>query len=813
MKITKNKLAAAVVLSLLACSTCQSVWADEVYVDAKTIDSAGTYNVKAGNFDDKLINIQGDDTSSNTVTLNIEKNGSLTISRKGSAAIIDIYSGDDTPLLDNKPNDITINGNLNLVVDCDNKDNCSDARAINLLNNNDQFTINGDVSIKVDNLKTSYDEYSADGIRVYSGSATIIGNLIVDGINAASTDSYGQHGAVTGVYSTTIGDREGAYVNGFTSHIVLGSTSNNEIIIKNVHAASEAGDTSAIGIVSEGDHSIVDVNGKAEITDINAKSNNGHAESIALFANNHGIININDDLSIDNIEGKGTTNEVVALQVDKGGIINVNEAQNANRMIKIVGDIDGGDRDAGDHITLNLLNKNSSLTGASMGNVDMQLSNGATWHVKNRHLVNDATYDADSKDSYVHSLSGTGGILQIDMDASKNSGNNTVSIEEHSGEHFINLLNVNSSHITTGANGTVFVNVIQENGLFKVQSSENGLYWQTYELDRKEDNGLTEWYLKEAKKQEENNEAKPTTSVSTLLSTVTAGYDTWRNDADKLNERMGELRLNGQGHDGVWVRMKGSEFGRQGSNGAYTNKQYTYQLGYDVASTTQDAQTTYTGIAAEYGKGNLSFEHGTGTMKSFGLGLYQTKIRESGHYLDFICKYDTYKNDFHVADTAGNPISGKYSNHAMSMSAEYGRQSKLNHGWYIEPQGELTVGYMWGNDFVTSNHIRVEQKNMPALIGRLGVNIGRNIGDKATFYVKASVNHDFLGEYDVHMTDMTTGDRLDASDRFGSSWFDYGAGFSVKAAKNCYAYFDIERAVGGEYKKNWDWNAGIRWNF
>ncbi len=56
--------------------------------------------------------------------------------------------------------------------------------------------------------------------------------------------------------------------------------------------------------------------------------------------------------------------------------------------------------------------------------------------------------------------------------------------------------------------------------------------------------------------------AKPTTSVSTLLSTIMAGYDTWRNDMDKLNERMGELRVSGTQTEGIWARIKGCQFGR-----------------------------------------------------------------------------------------------------------------------------------------------------------------------------------------------------------------------------------------------------------
>lgn len=523
------------------------------------------------------------------------------------------------------------------------------------------------------------------------------------------------------------------------------------------------------------------------------------------------------------------------------------------------------------HFTMNFYGKDSYLNGSLLNTTSFYVTNsytfdeGAQWtmrsdeadsYVGNLNLLNSSVIDFNSIDSgsnfkkiiiryfkdeldnyYVDggTFNADGGIIKMAFDGSKeiNYGCPYVDTTNYNGDFiYINkehigdtsLILTNISEDTSKVIGRALVQVKNEQGTFNVKKTEGALSWTNYDLEAQkvqdyddyigpmgQGGNLGEWtrWIITGFSQE----TAPTTSVTTLLSTITAGYDTWRNDTDKFNERMGELRLNGVGNEGVWVRTKGSEFGRRSSNGSYTNKQQTYQLGYDAVTSKDDKQTTYTGVAAEYGKGSLSFDSGTGTMKSMGLGVYQTKMYESGHYLDLVGRFDKYKNDFHVADTQGNAINGKYGNNALSMSAEYGRKNELKHGWYIEPQSEVTLGYMFGNDFTTSNNIRVEQKNMPALIGRLGLNIGREVSDKVNFYVKASINHDFLGNYDMQMTDLKSGERLGASDRFGSSWFDYGAGLSVKTGKDSYAYFDIERAVGGEYKKNWDWNAGVRWSF
>ena len=570
-------------------------------------------------------------------------------------------------------------------------------------------------------------------------------------------------------------------------------------------------------------------------------------------------INANNIIANDMTCGGGGTINIDAQKFSHKGFLyttgraTININQNSNGIVQIEGNI-MGEYFGNSILNINFYGEQSYLSGTAIYNLGTYMNftfdKNAKWivpagrfsQVHDLELKNGSMlkflHDASQSEYYVTLLCDkfqtNGGLVQINFNGSEgvdkswvndtnacNIKRNTdlIQAEKHIGNTNIILNNIGTDDL--GAIGTVIARFDKEPGNFNVIKTEGALKWTKYELECKEverTNSSDPWNIRKEKYFDWiitgfSQETAPTTSVTTLLSTITAGYDTWRNDTDKFNERMGELRLNGAGNEGVWVRTKGSEFGRHSSNGSYTNKQQTYQLGYDAVTSKDDKQTTYTGVAAEYGKGSLSFDSGTGTMKSMGLGVYQTKMYESGHYLDLVGRFDKYKNDFHVADTQGNAINGKYGNNALSMSAEYGRKNELKHGWYIEPQSEVTLGYMFGNDFTTSNNIRVEQKNMPALIGRLGLNIGREVSDKVNFYVKASINHDFLGNYDMQMTDLKSGERLGASDRFGSSWFDYGAGLSVKTGKDSYVYFDIERAVGGEYKKNWDWNAGVRWSF
>ena len=58
---------------------------------------------------------------------------------------------------------------------------------------------------------------------------------------------------------------------------------------------------------------------------------------------------------------------------------------------------------------------------------------------------------------------------------------------------------------------------------------------------------------------------RPTTTVESVLAAGALNYYTWRSENDKLMQRMGELRHNGDDAKGVWFRVNGSKIGRSGS--------------------------------------------------------------------------------------------------------------------------------------------------------------------------------------------------------------------------------------------------------
>ena len=301
---------------------------------------------------------------------------------------------------------------------------------------------------------------------------------------------------------------------------------------------------------------------------------------------------------------------------------------------------------------------------------------------------------------------------------------------------------------------------------------------------------------------------KPTTSVETVLAVNSLNYHTWRTENDKLLQRMGELRHNGEEEQGAWFRVKGSKIGYDGS---FENKYTTYELGYDTVTKRTDDVVRYQGAALSYVDGKSSYSCGSGDNHGKSISFYTTEQYSKGHYLDFVFKISNMDNDFKVFDTKGNKITGEYDNTGVSISAEYGRKNDLNNGWYIEPQAQLTLGYMGGASYETDNGILVDQSGIKSALGRIGFNIGKKIGEKGIVYAKANLLHEFGGGYDVVMEAEDSS--LPVSNTYNDTWFEYGLGVALATSKNSHVYFDVERSTGSDFYKDWQWNAGMRWNF
>lgn len=397
--------------------------------------------------------------------------------------------------------------------------------------------------------------------------------------------------------------------------------------------------------------------------------------------------------------------------------------------------------------------------------------------------------------------------FNMDIDASTNTNNSDrlYIAGTHTGNHYITLNNVNADGNTDGAAGTVLVSVKDEQGNFFANDKEGSLYWNKYTLDKQDSAtpGYTkDWYLKKV----EFIPSKPTTSVDAVDATQRLAFANWVED-DKLMQRMGDLRHETNNEEGVWVRVKGGKYSGDG----FSNRHTMYQLGYDDVVKNTDKLKRYQGVAFSYDDGKNSFNRGSGKLKAKSIGFYSTDIRNKGHYLDLAFKIYDADSDFTVFDTEGKKITGAFENSGISLSAEYGRKKYLDEHWSIEPQAQLTLGYLGGARYTTSNGIHVSQSDPNSVLGRIGCNFMHDMDEKNTVYLKANWLHQFAGNYGATLTNGNDSLRIDNHDH--DTWFEYGFGFACMTGKNNHLYADVERSTGGSLRKNWQWNAGMFWTF
>ena len=757
------------------------------------------------------------------VTLNASEN---TINVTSHRVGYGLLSGSDFDGNSNQGGNIICNGKLDIDVevltpDGKNSDSNYLNRAMGVVAYGGNVYINNDADIhitsqakggngkEVAGLYTSYDGH-------INGSADSTINIHAEGIGKVT-------GITNGTYDVLA---QLSNVNYTPSTINLRGTTNIFLDGK-----------SNYGICSD-----IKSNFEANTVTINFANDSKNLTSVGIQATDEGKIKIDNLFIGTDATALNQADKITALQTGKlysgrynikrNAQINVNT--NEQGTVQINGSINNQEKGT---INLHLTNADSYLYGNvntdseySWGGreTNIVLKNGAVWKnfsangwmdsnltnfTLDNHARLDMTYNEYSsnklfQDIYINNnMSGTNATINMDIDASTNTNNSDrlYIAGTHTGNHYITLNNVNADGNTDGAEGTVLVSVNKEQGNFFANDKEGSLYWNKYTLDKQDsttDGYNTDWYLKKV----EFIPDKPTTSVDAVDATQRLAFANWVED-DKLMQRMGDLRHETNNEEGVWVRVKGGKYSGDG----FSNRHTMYQLGYDDVVKNTDKLKRYQGVAFSYDDGKNSFNRGSGKLKAKSIGFYNTDLRNKGHYLDVVFKIYDADSDFTVFDSEGKKITGAFDNTGISLSAEYGRKKYLDEHWSIEPQAQLTLGYLGGARYTTSNGIHVSQSDPNSVLGRIGCNFMYDMDEKNTVYLKANWLHQFAGNYGVTLTNGNDSLRIDNHDH--DTWFEYGLGFACMTGKNNHLYADVERSTGGSLRKNWQWNAGMFWTF
>lgn len=403
----------------------------------------------------------------------------------------------------------------------------------------------------------------------------------------------------------------------------------------------------------------------------------------------------------------------------------------------------------------------------------------------------------------IENLSGTGGILNIKADTSADGSSisaGTVKIDKiSSSTGSVTDFTINYTGITSDdlVNIQQQIEELSSNSVVVADGSSS----QTHII--KEGNIRGSVTLN---KNTDGTVSEITTSQNSKLSDFRSANALslvqWRNEINHLTKRLGDIR-NSRGTVGAWARVYGGE-SQWGDHNTVNMNHSSIQVGGDYRINDK----WLVGGAFSYTDSDATLVNGSADGESYSLAAYATYLADNGVFIDLIGRYGYLKNDI----STGN-MSLKNSSNAFSLSVESGHQFRfLGEQGYVEPQIELTYGFIAGDDSTASNGVRIKQDDFQSLVTRVGVRAGFDFPEKAgTVYATVSYSYDFMGDADGSASQ----DGLIASlnESLGGAWISYGIGAQFKIGDSSFAYGELERTSGGEIDNPYLFNCGFRWTF
>lgn len=453
----------------------------------------------------------------------------------------------------------------------------------------------------------------------------------------------------------------------------------------------------------------------------------------------------------------------------------------------------------------------------------LDLKEGAAWHFDGDSTIKSmdgaggqVSFDFSSADQKLTTLNfhDTGSTIHIYSTGEKNENDHLYIQVSHTGDTAVTVHAI-EGRLTDKALGSVLVSVNDEKGSFYAPDEEGLILFYRTDLgkyersrgDKVTDGYNTDWYLKGRSQSETDKNGHHTTTVRSLAGLRNVNYQIWRDGNDSLFERMGDLHSeNGHHEDGLWARSLGaSSLRNEGHEFSSSTTFHEYQAGWDFLRNENESGKHYQGIALSYTRGKGSYFGGRSNVSGIGFGFYDTRIRHDGQYVDLAFKVTRLSGSLH-----GIGDGETLDNYAFSAGAEYGWKGNLGKGWFIEPETQLTFGYMNGADLTLASGVRYEEDSIRSAVGRAGFRLGYE-GEESQLFIKADWFHEFGGTGGLYLT--SDEGNLSLDEDYGDSWFEYGMGMTAKLNEESVFYFDFEKGNKGRYHKKWSWNAGIRWMF
>jgi len=338
----------------------------------------------------------------------------------------------------------------------------------------------------------------------------------------------------------------------------------------------------------------------------------------------------------------------------------------------------------------------------------------------------------------------------------------------------------------------------------KVMHYDNGIWSYTYEMNADQD-GNGNVVIKKVDVEAAPSASGSQRSVHSANKAAGAlAIGVLGNDS-ALHAHLREAQGAGEREE-VWAQYLG---GKLKSDGLQL-KHNGVELGYDAY-----VGNNWTfGVSGMQTRGNTQLDSGSGKAKT-NVGTVYGAWHGGSTYLNLEAKAGRVSSESKTfGGTVLQKIAGEFSAPAYSVSAEYGSTHELPAAWYLEPAVRLSYVHLGAADYgvqVKDTLARVANDSLDSFILRGGAKLGRRLGAKGSFYVKAAAVYDFGG--DLATTVSADGRTAHYEDELGGWGVEYGAGLEYKLGRAANISLDVERRSGGELKRDWGVNIGVNYSF
>ena len=624
------------------------------------------------------------------------------------------------------------------------------------------------------------------------------------------------------------------------------------------------GDTTE-GLILKGKNLTVQGNDK-NVTIVNVSQNDRIENNGGLYAKNGSEINFNNlqNVYIAAIGGKEERNDSTAISAKVAG----NKVSVSGNTVRLIGSLDVSG--FGNQIEVSMSGKDSFWYGSKCGTgflteVTISLANQATWifnaseskynqngqldnlsldggivviadeivwQTYENTIIKDSTgneyvlsdyRNRDGKYSEVDisNLTGPGGIFKVDLDWQSNKGAKKYTdtsdfikigkVEDNSNQTV--WFDICKAHLDEMKDGDklYFASVGSGDTTFSTNadgevSSADEIYSFKYSTQSEKSDKLTYWFL--TKSQGGTNE-----NVALLRNAALASYSL-ASDLDRFHERRDEARYEEVGAGGLWARYRYSDIGRDNT---FDMDKNMIQVGYDKEVSTADSRKIV-GIAFDYTHADtdLTGISGSGTNDRYALNLYYSVLADCGGYADFTARIGRLGSDYDLRNQAGQKIGSSFWQTFYGVSAEFGWRYDLNDTFFIEPQTQLQIIRIEGDQFETDGGIKAQIADTNSVIGRIGLRAGSTFTlgsaeQKSSAYVFADALREFKGDYAFSAAGHSTAGDFTYSGK--ETWYDAGIGTNVALSSNINFRLNAKYIFGGVFESSRQIDAAIHFAF